>query len=291
LHESSHDFGDAFGLELFGFNTLDVILVIFTSLLFLRSLRDCRVPSVSVFNAKSFDCCCGQLSGALCLCLATDEAGAVRLAAVARLWIRAISVDVVVKDKFFASFDFLLRKDPHAEFIAHHPLVDIAVRIARMVTKSAKVTFLCCIDKFAFTEGHKVKVLDALVIVGQHASSELRFVDDFTDILKYEVARSQISICAKAMTFLFRLDDGDVGILASLKALVLARRAANAIPDTLHLSGSIDAIRIFTTGMIGLCRDICTLKLVSFSLRKRIREDSDDIPHSSEQSHSIACSV
>ena len=63
-----------------------------------------------------------------------------------------------------------------------------------MVAKSTQVALLRRINKFAFAKRHEVEMLNALVIVGQHAPSKLRLIDDLSDVLEDEVAGSKVVV-------------------------------------------------------------------------------------------------
>ena len=129
LHKSCHDFGDSILIKRLGLDIVDVFFIILASLLLARSLGYCSVPPITVVDAESLDGTGRELSSTLSLRLATNVARTIGLAAVAGLWICSIAVDVVVEDKFFACLDFALGKNSHAQFVANHPLVDIAVGI------------------------------------------------------------------------------------------------------------------------------------------------------------------
>ena len=261
LHERRHDFVDAFFVETSRLDVVDVFFVILSRLLLARLLRNGSIPRIGIVNAKCFNDSIGQFRRAFGLCLATDEAGAVRFTTVARLRFCAISIDVVVEDEFFAGLDIAFGKNTHAKLISDHPLVDVAVRITRVVAESSQVAFLGSVHEFALCERHKVEVLDAFFVVLLHLSSEHIFAYDFADVLKNEVVSSQIGIRAKTIAFLLGLNDGDVCVLFSLEALVLACDATIAIPDALHLGGAVDAVRVLATGMIGLRRWVCNILL------------------------------
>lgn len=254
LHEGSHDLGHTICVERLGFNTVDIFLIILASLLLARLLCHSSIPSICLVNAKSLDGGSGQFGGTLGLSLATDEASAICFSAIAWLWVGPIPVNVVVENQFFASFDFLLGKDAHSEFVANHPLVNIAIRVAGVIAEAPQVSFLGRVDKFSFAEGHEIKVLDAFVVILDHTSTKLWLVDDFTNILVDEITRTKISICSESITFLFGFDNRDVGVLSLLETLVLTAGAAPAIPGTLHFRGPIDTVGIFATCVVSLCR-------------------------------------
>src|ERR1700733_9720362 len=136
LHESSHDFGDAVGVKTLCLNALDIFLIFFTCLLFARPLRNGCLPTIAIFDAKSFDGSCRKFGSSFGLCLATDEASAVGFATVAWLRDGAISVDIVVEYELLTSFDFPLGKNSHSKLVSHHPLVDIAVWATRVIAEA-----------------------------------------------------------------------------------------------------------------------------------------------------------
>jgi hypothetical protein len=169
------------------------------------------------------------------------------------LWIRAVTIDVVVEDQLLACFDVSLGENAHPEFVIDYPLVHEAVRIARVVAEPSKVALLRSIYELTLRKRHEVEVLDTFFIILNHASAEISFSDDFTNILENKVASPHVNICAQAKAFLVGLDDCDVGVLFSLEALVFARVAAAAVIQALHFRRTIDAVGIFTTSTIDHC--------------------------------------
>ena len=194
LHQGSHDFGDAVGVKTLRLNALNVFLIFFTCLLFAWPLRNGCLPTIAIFDAKSFDGSCRKFRSSFGLRLATNEASAIGFAAVARLRVGAVSVDIVVEYELLASFDFPLGKNSHSKLISHHPFVDIAVRTTGVIAEPAQVSFLCSIDEFAFRKGHEIEVLDPFFIVLNHAPSELGLIDDLSDIFEYEITGSKVGI-------------------------------------------------------------------------------------------------
>lgn len=94
-------------------------------------------------------------------------------------------------------------------------------------------------------------MFDALLVVFEHPAAKRRLVDDLANILKYEVIGLKLSVGPETKTFLVGFDDRDVGVLFSLEALVLAVVSAIAAPvDALDFCRPVDAIRVFTTGMV-----------------------------------------
>jgi hypothetical protein len=122
-----------------------------------------------------------------------------------------------------------------------------------VVAESAKVSPFGRIDKLTLGKGHEVEVLDAFLIILMHAPPESRLRDDFTNIFEDEIIRLEILVSTQTEAFLVSLDDRNIGVDLSLKTLVLASVSAAAIPGALHLGGPVDAIRVFATGMVGLC--------------------------------------
>ena len=126
--------------------------------------------------------------------LTANVSCAIWLTAVTWLWIRSIAVDIVVEDELLARSDLSLGKNPHAQFIADDPLVNIAIRIAGMITEPSKITFFSGINEFIFREGHEIEVLDALIVVLNGPATELSFVDDLTNIFENEFMRIDIGV-------------------------------------------------------------------------------------------------
>lgn len=130
LHQRSHDLGDTISVQGLGFDTIDIVLIIFGCLLLPGSLRNDGIPGVGVFDAQSLNSRRREFGGSFGLSLAANKAGAVGLAAVAWLGIGTIAVDVVVEHKFLTGLDMTLGKDAHTQLVANHPLVHIAIWIA-----------------------------------------------------------------------------------------------------------------------------------------------------------------
>jgi hypothetical protein len=94
-------------------------------------------------------------------------------------------------------------------------------------------------------------VLDALLVVLHHSVAEGGLVDDLAEVLEDEVIGLQVSICPQAESLLLGLDDRDVGVLLALEPLVLAALPAVAIAiDTLDFGRPVDAVRVFTAGVV-----------------------------------------
>jgi hypothetical protein len=128
------------------------------------------------------------------LSLATNEASAIWFAAVARLWISTISVNIVIEDKFLAGFNASLGKYPHTKFFAHNPFINVAIWVAGMIAEPTEITLLSRIYEFTFRERHEIEMLDALFIVLDGSASEGRLVDDFSDVLENEIIWLQVRL-------------------------------------------------------------------------------------------------
>jgi hypothetical protein len=250
LAQRSHDFVDTALLQVLRLEIVDVLLVILTSLLLARLPRNGSIPAIAVVNAEGLNCSVRQLGGIVGLSSSSDETGAVRLPAVARLGISAVSIDVVVEDEFFAGFDSPLGEDAHAQFIPDHPLVDKAIRIARVIAEAAEVTLLRRIDELTLGEGHEIEMLNTFFVILDHASAEGTLINDLPDIFEDEIAGFEIAVRAQSETLLLSLDDCHIGILFPLEALVLAGAPAGAVAHALHLGRAINAVGIFAAGII-----------------------------------------
>ena len=163
------------------------------------------------------------------MCLASNKSRTIRLSAIARLRISAISVNVVVENQLFAGFDVALGKYAHAQFLPDDPFIDVAVRIAGVVAESPKVALFGSIDKLALAQGHEIEMLDALVIILNCSASECWLIDYFSDVLEDKIIWLQVSIYTEAVAFFLSLDHRDVGVLFALEALILAADATIAV--------------------------------------------------------------
>ena len=122
-----------------------------------------------------------------------------------------------------------------------------------MIAKPTEIPLFGCIDKFTFAQRHEVKVLDTLIIILDHTFSECAFGNGLANVFEDEIMRPQIDIGAQTVTFLFSLDDRDIGVLASKKSLVLACRPTTTVIRTFHLTCSVDTVGIVAAGEILLC--------------------------------------
>ena len=129
LPQGGHDLGDAILIQGFGLDIVDILFVLFPSLLLADFLRDRCIPAVAIFDTKSLDCCIWQFGGTFSLGFAPNETGAIELTTIAWLWIGAVPVDVVIENKFFPGFDFALGKDSHSKLFTDHPLIHVTIWI------------------------------------------------------------------------------------------------------------------------------------------------------------------
>ena len=242
LHKCWHDLGNSVLAHRLGLYAVHILLISLAHLLLARLLGNCSVPAICIVNSQRFDRGIRQFGRSVRLGSSADETNTIRFTAITRLRIRPVAVDVVVEDQLFTRFDVTLGKNAHSELLAHDPLVDVTVGIARVVTETAQIPPLGRIDKFTLVQRHKIKVLDTIFIVEPHAATELRLGNDFSDVLEYELVRSQVGLGAEAVPFLFRLDDSNICIFSSLESLVLAIGATAAVTDAFNLGCAVDAV-------------------------------------------------
>jgi len=257
LAQSGNDFGDAILVKLSRLQVIDIVLILLAGLLSSRLPGGGRVPTIAIGDAEGLHGCMRQVGRVVGLLLSANEARAVGLAAVAGLGVGTIAIDVVVEDELFPRLDVALDEDTHAQLVADDPLVDKAIGVAGVVAEAAEVALFGGVDKLALGQRHKVEVLDALVVVLQHAAAECLLVDDLANVLEDELAGGHVAVGAQAEALFVRLDDGDVGVLLALEALVLALAAARAVADTLHLGGAVDAVRVVATGLVDVEDGVC----------------------------------
>ena len=125
-----------------------------------------------------------------------------------------------------------------------------------MIAKAAQVAFFRRINKFALVKGHEIKMLNPFSIVLSHAPSEVAFIDHLADVLENKLVRSQVGLGTETVPLLFGFDDGYIGVLFSLKSLILTFRATATVAHTLDLGRAVDTIRILTTCQIFANRGI-----------------------------------
>lgn len=253
LQQGSHDFGDAILIQGLRFDIVDIFFIVFADLLLTGSFGHGGVPGVPVFNAKGFDRDVGQLGRTFGLSLATKETCAIGFAAITRLRVCPIPIDVVVEHQFFSGVDSALGKDAHPQLFANDPFVHVTVGIARMIAEPAQITFLGRVDEHIFLQGHEVEVLDALIVVLVSASLKGSHVDHITDVLIDESVGLDIRIGTKTVSFFLRFDDRHRCVLMVLEALILAVGATAAISHTFDAGEPVHTVRIRTTRVVGPC--------------------------------------
>lgn len=242
LHKGSHDFRYTIFVQGLGLDTVDIFLISLAQLLLARLLGHRSVPALCIVDAQSLDCGIGQLGRSLGLGPSSDEAHAVRFSAVAGLGIGAVSINIVIECELFTGFDGPFGEDSHPELLAHNPLVDIAVGIARVVAETAEVPPLGRIDELVFAERHEIEMFDTLFIVLSHAASKWTLGNDFAQVLEDELLRSQGGLSPKAIAFLFRLDNGDICIFSSLESLILTIWTTAAVAYAFDFGCAVDAV-------------------------------------------------
>jgi hypothetical protein len=242
LHKGRHDLVDTLFIQTPWLNVIDILFVVFPCLFLPRAPRHSSVPGFGIFNAKRFNDGVGELRTSLCLGLAADVARAIRFGTIARLWISAVTVDVVVENQLFSGLNSSLGENAHSQSISDYPFVHIAIGIAGVVAKATEITSLRSIDKLALRQRHEVEMLDALFVVLLHSSSKDVFADHFTNIFENEIVRPEISVGTKPESLLLRFDDRNVSILFALETPILTTSTARTVANTLHLGGTIDAV-------------------------------------------------
>jgi len=250
LHESGHDLSDAILIETPWLHIVDIFFVVLARLLFAGLLGDGVPPPIPIIDTERLDGSMRELCRSLGLCLTSDEAGAIWLAAVARLRVSAVAVHIIVENQLLAGFDVSLGKNAHAQLVTYHPFVHVAIRIARMVAKATEIAFLRGINEFVLRKGHKIKMLDAFFVLLERTPPEGWLVDDFANVLENEIIGVQVGICAQAVALPLCLDDRDIGVLFSLESLILTPDTTIAVAHTFHFSCTIDTIGIFSARMI-----------------------------------------
>ena len=242
LHQGGHDLCDTILVKRLGLNIVDILFVILISLLLTRPFGNGKFPVLATIDTKGLNCCVGKLGRTFGLRLPADYASAVRLGAVARLWVRAVAINIVIENKLLTGLDVPFGEDAHAQLILDHPFVHIAVRIARVVAESPEVTLLSRVYELVLAQGHEIEMPDALFIIVKHTFPELYFVDDLANVLVNEVVRSQIPVRAQTVPFLVGLEDRDIGILFELEALILTCATASTVPNAFHFGRTVDAV-------------------------------------------------
>jgi hypothetical protein len=113
LHEGRHDFVDAIFIQTSRLDVVDILLVVFPSLFLPRALRHSSVPGFGILDAECFDDGIRKFCASLRLCLATDVARTIGFATVARLWISAVTIDVVIEHQLFSCLNPALGENTH----------------------------------------------------------------------------------------------------------------------------------------------------------------------------------
>lgn len=256
LPQSRHNLCNSLLFQFAWFQVVDIFLIVFAGLLLTGLLGNSSLPAITIIDSKRFNGSMRQLRSIIRLCFAADEASTVGFATITRLWVCSISIDVVIEDEFFPGLDLAFHEDAHAKFVTNNPFVHKTVGIARVIAKSSEIALFSRIDEFAFCEGHEIEMFYAFFVVLNHAASERAFINDFANVFEDEFTRYHVLVCAKTIALLLSLDYRHVGILFSEEPLVLTLSPTAAVTATLHFGRAIDAIRVFSTSMIGSCDGI-----------------------------------
>ena len=98
LQQCRHDLSNAIFVKRLRPDVIDIFFVVLADLLFPWLFGHGCVPGIAILDAKSFDRDVGEFGCTLGLSLAAEKACTIRLAAVTRLWVCTVPVDVVVED-------------------------------------------------------------------------------------------------------------------------------------------------------------------------------------------------
>lgn len=199
-----------------------------------------------VVKAEGFEDVVAQTGAAAAvvgLGLASDVANTIWFAAVTRLWISAVSINVVIKNELFAGFDIPFCKNSHPQLVANYPFVDITIWITTVVAKSPQTALFRRIDEFSCLQTHKVEMLDASLSINVDALSEPRLINDFADILVDEKVFREKNVRSESESLFVGFYDGNIGILSPLEAHILTIRTATTIVwSTFHSGHTVYAV-------------------------------------------------
>lgn len=91
-----------------------------------------------------------------------------------------------------------------------------------MVAEATKVALFCSVDELASTQGHKVEMFNALLVILHHSFPEGGFRDRLADIFEDEIVWPQINVRPQSIPFLVCLNDRDTCPETTEEPLVLA---------------------------------------------------------------------
>lgn len=140
-----------------------------------------------------------------------------------------------------------------------------------MIAEASKVATLGRVDEFALTKGHEIEMLDAFIVIGNHALAECGLGDGLADVLEDEVVWAELGVGTEAIAFVFGLDDRDIGVATLEKSLVLTGLATTTIVGAFHFTSTIDAVGIISACMIDVFDGVCVLRSASNSEQRKLR--------------------
>jgi hypothetical protein len=91
-----------------------------------------------------------------------------------------------------------------------------------VVAKATKVALLCSVDELASTQGHKVEMFNALVVILHHSFPEGSFGNRLADIFEDEIVWPQINVRPQSIPFLVCVNDRDTCPETTEESLILA---------------------------------------------------------------------
>jgi len=95
-------------------------------------------------------------------------------------------IHIIVKGDLFMREDIAFSNEHHPQPLANDPLLDLAVRITRVVRKSSYTPFHRCVDILAFLQFHHINVLVPLLHVFSEPFLGLLPIDDFACVFAHE---------------------------------------------------------------------------------------------------------
>ena len=116
-----------------------------------------------------------------------DPPATLAAAAVTLDGIIAVAFEVVVEGEFLAGGDVAESEDADAQLAVHHPLLRLAIWLARVVQKPARVAALSRVDRLGGTESHEVIVPAALLFVALLSRAVHVLVKNLADVLDDEL--------------------------------------------------------------------------------------------------------
>ena len=139
-----------------------------------------------------------------------------------------VTLKVVVERQLVSGVDVGERVYADAKLAVHHPLLRLAVGIARVVEEATRVASLRRVDSLRRRQGHKVVVSPALIVVPRLSRPVLVLVQHLADVLDDELPFLKRLLGEQAVALAAGALDVELRVVLLLKLLVLAPVAARA---------------------------------------------------------------